>query len=231
MSSTTSEVSGMGLLLVLSGLGGYRMPRRAGLSTPDFPHRPSGPPAGQTGVRSVRGSPVTLPTHPHPNPTPASRGRCDAAHLVPPYRRACFRRDGDTVRYGKTSGSRGRDTGAGSGTGADGFKRALTTPLLYFFILGDVLGAGVYVLVGQVAADAGERVGTARRGPAAGVADRRLVRRTGDEVPRAAWRLPLRDARLRAVRRFRRGLLHARRRSSPWRRSPAASAATTCRPS
>ncbi|MFJ8546034.1 APC family permease [Streptomyces sp. NPDC093586] len=37
-------------------------------------------------------------------------------------------------------------------------ERALTTPLLYFFILGDVLGAGVYVLVGQVAADAGGAV-------------------------------------------------------------------------
>ncbi|RDS64553.1 APC family permease [Streptomyces sp. M7] len=34
----------------------------------------------------------------------------------------------------------------------------MTTPLLYFFILGDVLGAGVYVLVGQVAADAGGAV-------------------------------------------------------------------------
>ncbi|MET9561773.1 APC family permease [Streptomyces tauricus] len=37
-------------------------------------------------------------------------------------------------------------------------KKALTTPLLYFFILGDILGAGVYVLVGQVAADAGGAV-------------------------------------------------------------------------
>ncbi|MEU2118136.1 APC family permease [Streptomyces sp. NPDC016459] len=37
-------------------------------------------------------------------------------------------------------------------------QRALTTPLLFFFILGDVLGAGVYVLVGQVAADAGGAV-------------------------------------------------------------------------
>ncbi|MFJ5850249.1 APC family permease [Streptomyces sp. NPDC092903] len=37
-------------------------------------------------------------------------------------------------------------------------KRALTTPLLYFFILGDVLGAGVYVLVGQVAAESGGAV-------------------------------------------------------------------------
>ncbi|MFE9701854.1 APC family permease [Streptomyces sp. NPDC005930] len=41
---------------------------------------------------------------------------------------------------------------------APALKRALTTPLLYFFILGDVLGAGVYVLVGQVAADAGGAV-------------------------------------------------------------------------
>ncbi|MFG3509597.1 APC family permease [Streptomyces sp. NPDC047821] len=37
-------------------------------------------------------------------------------------------------------------------------ERALTTRTLYFFILGDVLGAGVYVLVGQVAADAGGAV-------------------------------------------------------------------------
>ncbi|WP_151771650.1 APC family permease [Streptomyces abyssomicinicus] len=37
-------------------------------------------------------------------------------------------------------------------------KRALTTPLLYFFILGDTLGAGVYVLVGEIAADAGGAV-------------------------------------------------------------------------
>ncbi|WP_260421508.1 APC family permease [Streptomyces candidus] len=34
----------------------------------------------------------------------------------------------------------------------------MTTSLLYFFILGDVLGAGVYVLVGQVAADSGGAV-------------------------------------------------------------------------
>ncbi|MFJ2060116.1 APC family permease [Streptomyces sp. NPDC087908] len=39
-----------------------------------------------------------------------------------------------------------------------GLRRALTTPLLYFFILGDVLGAGVYVLVGQVAAASGGAV-------------------------------------------------------------------------
>ncbi|MGC4938140.1 APC family permease [Kribbella sp. DT2] len=34
----------------------------------------------------------------------------------------------------------------------------MTTPLLYLFILGDILGAGVYVLVGQVAAESGGAV-------------------------------------------------------------------------
>ncbi|MFG2636297.1 APC family permease [Streptomyces sp. NPDC048362] len=42
--------------------------------------------------------------------------------------------------------------------GPPALKKALTTPLLYFFILGDVLGAGVYVLVGQVAAKSGGAV-------------------------------------------------------------------------
>ncbi|MFI9613268.1 APC family permease [Streptomyces sp. NPDC052023] len=42
--------------------------------------------------------------------------------------------------------------------GAPALKKALTTPLLYFFILGDVLGAGLYVLVGQVAAESGGAV-------------------------------------------------------------------------
>ncbi|MBF6345399.1 APC family permease [Nocardia cyriacigeorgica] len=37
-------------------------------------------------------------------------------------------------------------------------KRAVTTPLLYFFILGDILGAGVYVLVGTVARESGGAV-------------------------------------------------------------------------
>ncbi|WP_084456375.1 APC family permease [Nocardia coubleae] len=37
-------------------------------------------------------------------------------------------------------------------------KRAVTTPLLYFFILGDILGAGVYVLVGSVARESGGAV-------------------------------------------------------------------------
>lgn len=37
-------------------------------------------------------------------------------------------------------------------------KRAVTTPALFLFILGDVLGAGVYVLVGVVAAATGGAV-------------------------------------------------------------------------
>ncbi|MFC4373774.1 APC family permease [Nocardia halotolerans] len=37
-------------------------------------------------------------------------------------------------------------------------KRAVTTRLLYFFILGDILGAGVYVLVGAVARESGGAV-------------------------------------------------------------------------
>ncbi|RBM08188.1 APC family permease [Streptomyces sp. PT12] len=52
-----------------------------------------------------------------------------------------------------------RAKGAGDTTGAPGpLRKALTTPLLYLFILGDVLGAGVYVLVGQVAGAAGGAV-------------------------------------------------------------------------
>ncbi|MFJ8742969.1 APC family permease [Embleya sp. NPDC127516] len=39
-----------------------------------------------------------------------------------------------------------------------GLKKTLTTPLLFLFILGDVLGAGVYVLVGQVAGEVGGAV-------------------------------------------------------------------------
>ncbi len=37
-------------------------------------------------------------------------------------------------------------------------NRAVTTPLLFLFILGDILGAGVYVLVGEVASEAGGAV-------------------------------------------------------------------------
>ncbi|MFT7834725.1 APC family permease [Saccharothrix sp. BKS2] len=37
-------------------------------------------------------------------------------------------------------------------------KRAVSTPLLYFFILGDTLGAGVYVLIGSIAGKSGGAV-------------------------------------------------------------------------
>ncbi|GAA1292504.1 APC family permease [Saccharothrix xinjiangensis] len=37
-------------------------------------------------------------------------------------------------------------------------KRAVSTPLLYFFILGDTLGAGVYVLIGSIAGESGGAV-------------------------------------------------------------------------
>lgn len=45
-----------------------------------------------------------------------------------------------------------------SGTGTSsptGLRRAVTGPLLFLFILGDVLGAGVYALIGEIAGDAG----------------------------------------------------------------------------
>ncbi|RDI63387.1 APC family permease [Nocardia pseudobrasiliensis] len=41
---------------------------------------------------------------------------------------------------------------------ANSLHRTVRTPLLYFFILGDVLGAGVYILVGQVARESGGAV-------------------------------------------------------------------------
>ncbi|MEU0286018.1 APC family permease [Streptomyces sp. NPDC006147] len=59
-------------------------------------------------------------------------------------------------RVGDQAGTRTHTQGTAQEPTA--LKRALTTPLLYFFILGDVLGAGVYVLVGQVAADSGGAV-------------------------------------------------------------------------
>lgn len=37
-------------------------------------------------------------------------------------------------------------------------NRVVSTPLLYFFILGDVLGAGVYVLIGEIAGQSGGAV-------------------------------------------------------------------------
>ena len=52
-------------------------------------------------------------------------------------------------------------SGDGPATGDDGagaptaLKRAISGKLLYLFILGDVLGAGIYALVGRIAAVAG----------------------------------------------------------------------------
>ena len=44
----------------------------------------------------------------------------------------------------------------GTGTSSPtGLRRAVTGPLLFLFILGDVLGAGVYALIGEMAGDAG----------------------------------------------------------------------------
>ncbi|MEU9144083.1 amino acid permease [Streptomyces sp. NPDC048349] len=48
-----------------------------------------------------------------------------------------------------------RPAGAGA---QQPLRQVLTTRLLYFFILGDVLGAGVYVLIGEVAAKSGGAV-------------------------------------------------------------------------
>ncbi|QZN85358.1 APC family permease [Cellulomonas sp. C5510] len=42
-----------------------------------------------------------------------------------------------------------------SETSGTGLRRAVTGPLLYLFILGDVLGAGVYALIGEMAGQAG----------------------------------------------------------------------------
>ncbi len=42
-----------------------------------------------------------------------------------------------------------------SGTPGTGLRRAVTGPLLYLFVLGDVLGAGVYALIGEMAGEAG----------------------------------------------------------------------------
>ena len=37
----------------------------------------------------------------------------------------------------------------------DGLKRSITGRLLFFYVLGDVLGSGIYVLIGAVAAAVG----------------------------------------------------------------------------
>ena len=49
----------------------------------------------------------------------------------------------------------GQPTSGGRRLPATTLRRAVTGPLLYLFILGDVLGAGIYALVGEMAATAG----------------------------------------------------------------------------
>jgi amino acid transporter len=46
-------------------------------------------------------------------------------------------------------------TAAPEGGGDGGLKRAITPGLLLFFIVGDILGGGIYALVGEVAAETG----------------------------------------------------------------------------
>ncbi|MFG6402845.1 APC family permease [Microbacterium sp. P04] len=48
-----------------------------------------------------------------------------------------------------------QDTAATSPPTEGGLKRGITTPLLFAFIVGDTLGAGIYTLVGSMAADVG----------------------------------------------------------------------------
>ena len=49
----------------------------------------------------------------------------------------------------------GTTAGTATGTTGKGLRRAVTGPLLFLFILGDVLGAGVYALIGEMAGTAG----------------------------------------------------------------------------
>ncbi|MFE5291162.1 APC family permease [Isoptericola sp. NPDC056618] len=46
-------------------------------------------------------------------------------------------------------------SGSGGAAGPASLRRAVTGPLLFLFILGDVLGAGVYALIGEMAGEAG----------------------------------------------------------------------------
>ncbi|MGF6823388.1 amino acid transporter [Microbacterium sp. ZKA21] len=44
---------------------------------------------------------------------------------------------------------------ADGATGSVGLRRAITGPMLFAFILGDVLGAGIYALMGVLSQDVG----------------------------------------------------------------------------
>ena len=48
-----------------------------------------------------------------------------------------------------------KDAGAATSKSSPGLKRAVGVPLLFAFIVGDTLGAGIYTLVGTMAADVG----------------------------------------------------------------------------
>ncbi|GAA2047851.1 APC family permease [Williamsia deligens] len=50
------------------------------------------------------------------------------------------------------------DDGARAQDASTPLRRAITAPLLFVFILGDVLGAGIYALVGEIAGDVGGAV-------------------------------------------------------------------------
>ncbi|WP_127784195.1 APC family permease [Rhodococcus sp. X156] len=57
-----------------------------------------------------------------------------------------------------TEASPGASAGTGGSRAETTLRRGITGPLLYVFILGDVLGAGVYALVGEVAGEVGGAV-------------------------------------------------------------------------
>lgn len=64
----------------------------------------------------------------------------------------------DKTRPATGPGSSGAAADADSGSGTNSgskLKQGITGPLLFLFILGDVLGAGIYALMGSLSADVG----------------------------------------------------------------------------
>ena len=61
---------------------------------------------------------------------------------------------------GEQSGTANTDTGEIPGE----LRRSITPTLLYFFVLGDILGAGIYALVGEVGGEVGGAIWTALYG-------------------------------------------------------------------
>jgi len=55
---------------------------------------------------------------------------------------------------GSSGAAANTDSGSGSNSGSK-LKQGITGPLLFLFILGDVLGAGIYALMGSLSADVG----------------------------------------------------------------------------